>query len=150
MAKVTVTGNAWDHSRDVIPANLQPRLFARPLADRITGSLLVGVESKATLNSSTGAFSVDLESDLDYVMVMDWLFPGQEEEPPANRARAYAEWPVFNSAGGGTISSLFPPISTGTIVAELGAPPPAAQGIVWIDLTNVTSDGALVYAPGGN
>lgn len=149
MAKVTVTGNAWDHSRKVIPASLMPRLFARPPADRISGSLLVGVESQATLNTTTGYFTVEVESGLDYQMVMDWLVPGQETEPPANRARAHAEWPVFNSAGGGPISSLFPPVPTGQIYAELGPPPPGTN-VVWIDLTDVTSDGALVYSPERN
>lgn len=150
MALVTVTGNAWDHSRDVIPADLHPRLFARPTADRIAGSLLVGVESQATLNPTTGAFTVKLESGLDYRMVMDWLLPGQETEPPERRARTYAEWPPFNSGSGGTIGSLFPPRATGTIVAELGPPPGSAEGVVWIDLTDVTADGALVYSPGGD
>ena len=147
MALVTITGNAWDHSQKVIPASQAPRLWARPLRDRIAGSLLAGVESRATLNLTTGAFFVDLESDLDYVMVMDWLIAGQETEPAGNRARGYAEWPVFNSAGGGPISSLFPPAPTGVIVAELGPPPAGAEGVVWIDLTNVSADGALVYAP---
>lgn len=147
MAKVRITGNAWDHSSAVIPAQQQPRLWARPADDHIAGALLVGAESRATLNPTTGAFFVDVESGLNYQMVMDWLLPGEESEAPSKRSRDYAEWPIFNSAGGGPISSLFPPRPTGTIVAELGPPPPGAEGIVWIDLTNVTSDGALVYAP---
>lgn len=147
MALVTITGNAWDHSRKVIPAGLQPRLWARPVADEISGSLLVGVSSRATLNTASGAFSVQLESDLDYAMWMDWLIPGQETEPPADRARGYAQWPRFNSGAGGPIGSLLPPRPSGTIYAELGPPPDEADGMLWIDLTDVTSDGALVYSP---
>lgn len=150
MAKVTVTGNAWDHSREVIPSELRPRLWARPVADQIAGSLLVGVSSRASLNLTTGAFAIELESGLDYTMWMDWLMPGQESEPPGDRAMGRAEWPVFNSASGGSISALFPAKATGTIVAELAPPPPEASGIIWIDLTDVTSEGVLVYGPGGN
>lgn len=146
MALVTVTGNAWDNSHVVIPAALQPRLWAKPTGDRIAGSLLIGVESQATLNPTTGAFSVEVESDLDYQMVMDWLIPGQETEPPEQRSRDHAEWPIFNSAGGGDIGSLFPPIPAGTIFAVLGPPPEGTRGITWIDLTDVTAEGALVYS----
>jgi hypothetical protein len=150
MALVTVTGNAWDHSRKPIPADLQPRLFARPLDDRIAGSLLAGVSSRATLNATTGAFSIQVESDLDYRMWMDWLLPGQQDQRVEFQARDMAEWPVFNSAGGGPIGSLLPPNASGVIVAELGAPPASAQRMVWIDLTDVTSDGVRVYADGGS
>lgn len=149
MAKVRVTGNAWDHSQKVIPAELQPRLFARPLGDRIAGSLLVGVESQATLNPTTGAFSVDVESGLDYRMFMDWLVPGQESEPPALRARAYAEWATFNAGGGGDIGALITSGLAGNIFAGLTPPPTSFSG-TWIDLSDVTADGALVYGPGGN
>jgi len=149
MAIVTVTGNAWDHSRRVIPAVLQPRLFARPVGDQIAGALLAGVSSRATLNTTTGAFSIELESDLDYRMWMDWLIPGQEDERVEYQARNHAEWPLFNSAGGGPIGTLIPAKPTGTIVAELGPPPDAAERVVWIDLTDVTSEGVLVYADGG-
>lgn len=149
MALVTITGNAWDHSRKPIPADLRPRLFARPLDDRIAGSLLAGVSSRVTLNATTGAFSIQVESDLDYRMWMDWLLPGQQDERVEFQARHMAEWPVFNSAGGGTIGSLLPPKQSGVIVAELGAPPASAQRMVWIDLTDVTSEGVRVYADGG-
>lgn len=147
MALVEITGSAWDHSHVVIPASLQPRLWAKPVASRIAGSLLAGVESRANLNLTNGSFWVRVESGLDYVMTMDWLVPGQETEPPEKRARSSVEWPVFNSGGGGPITGLYPPVPMGTITAELGPPPPGTEGIVWIDLTNVTSDGALVYAP---
>lgn len=147
MALVRVTGNAWDHSQQIIPDVLQPRLFAKPPRSRIQGALLAGVESPAYLSATTGAFAVWLESDLDYQMVMDYLIPGQETEPPAQRARGYIEWPVFNSGGGGDISTLFPPAPAGTIFAALGKPPVGTSGITWIDLTDVNSDGALVYSP---
>lgn len=149
MAKVRVSGNAWDHSQAVIPNELQPRLFAKPLADRVSGSLLVGVESRAVLNPTTGVFFVDVESGLDYVMCMDWLFPGQEGEPPEMRARGYAEWPPFNSSGGGDIGTLIQSGTGGNVAAGL-VPPPASFGSAYINLSDVNADGALVYAPGRN
>lgn len=104
MALVTITGNAWDHSRAPIPASLQPRLWFRPIAAHISGSLLAGVEVQATLTASTGAFTVKVESGpgLKYRVSMDWLVPGQETEPPENRARSYVEWPyeVYPDVGG--------------------------------------------------
>lgn len=129
MALVTITGNAWDHSRQVIPAELQPRLWAKPLGDRVSGSLLAGVESRATLDPVSGAFMVAVEGNLDYRMVMDWLVPGQEEEAPGGRARTFAEWPVFNSASGGAIQDLpGAPISSATVLVQLAPPPPGYRG----------------------
>ena len=129
MALVTITGNAWDHSRKPIPADLQPRLFARPLDDRIAGALLAGVSSRATLNATTGAFSIDLESDLDYRMWMDWLLPGQQDERVEFQARDTAEWPVFNSASGGPIEELpGVPASVSSVLVQLAPPPPGYRG----------------------
>lgn len=150
MALVTITGNAWDHSGKVIPAELMPRLWATPLDDRVSGGLLTGTKSRATLHPVTGAFTVEVESDLDYRMEMDWLIPGQQYTETGDYARSFAQWPRFNAAGGGPIGSLILPKPSGVIVAETSPPPESAERMVWIDLTDVTSEGVQVYAPDGS
>ena len=149
MALVPVTGNALDFAGAVIDAELRPRLFFKPLRSAIRGGLRIGVSTRATLNLVSGAFSAQLEDNTDYEPWMDWLRPGQQTEAPGDRAASRARWPTFNSSGGGPISSLYPPLPTAPIFAELGPPPPGTN-VVWIDLTDVTSEGALVYSPERN
>lgn len=109
MPLVTVTGNAWDHSGAVIPATLQPELWFVPDQSHASGNaLLAGVETKATLSATTGAFTVDLWSDGDegkirYRPQMRHLTdPSMADWDIEKRVRGYVEWPfwVYPGAGG--------------------------------------------------
>ena len=50
MALVSITGNAWDHGRRVVPAVWKPRLWVRPVGDRVAAGLMVGSSVQATLD----------------------------------------------------------------------------------------------------
>lgn len=109
MATVTVFGSVFDHSRTPISAVLQPRLWAVPRQANLRAALFTGGEVQCNLNTSTGRFSVDLESDpdIEYTFRLDYLRPGQESEPPEKRARGFEEWPIAIRADvGGELASL--------------------------------------------
>lgn len=150
MVTVTITGNAWTHQGEPIPAEKRPELFLRPKAHAFgSGSLLLGVEAKADLNLATGAFTVDVESvpGVFYEPVMRWLINPHENDPKM-WAYGYAEWPFLVSPNnGGVITDLINKFPPGTILVALG--PPTVTGVAWIDLLDQTDEGALVYAPRG-
>ena len=150
MALVQITGNAWDHQGQPIPANRAPELFFVPRAHGFGGSaLLVGGEAKATLNTSTGAFTVEVESQpgLLYQPRMRWLLNPDGPDPDQWRFGT-AEWPFLIAPGeGGLITDLIGVFPPGTILVGIGPPP--VGGIVWIDINDQTEDGALVWAPEG-
>lgn len=146
MALVTVTYNAWDHNREVIPASRQPRVGFKPLRTSLANGLMTNREVWGTLNSTTGAGSARLESapGLLFVPFMDWLTGPATSE---NDRGGYCEWAPILPGNGGDISDLADLRSFGPIIAAMGAPPEQLSGLVWIDLTDVSSAGALVYAP---
>lgn len=96
MAQVTVSGNLWDHTGAPIPAERRPELFFRPRQSSIVDSgLLAGVEARASLNASTGAFTVRLEAHpgLRYDMYARWLVDPAERLPERWVFRS-ARWDV--------------------------------------------------------
>lgn len=128
MAVVTVTGNAWDHTGNPIPASLFPELWFRPESHDVSnGSLLAGVEAKAALDTATGAFTVDLVAEpwIRYRPVLRWLI--NPNEPNMQMwAWKYAQWLWdFNPfPNGGTISDLGgPDLSIYSILVGLTYPP---------------------------
>lgn len=129
MAAVTVTGNAWDHTGSPIPAANRPELWFRPLAHEVTGdALLAGVEAKATLNLTTGAFTVQLIAEpwIRYRPVLRWLI--NPLEPNTEMwAWGYAEW-----------DWTLNPFPDGGPIGELGGP----------DLTIFSVLVGLTYPPG--
>ncbi|WP_242085974.1 hypothetical protein [Microbacterium lacticum] len=152
MALVTITYNAWDHNRQVVPAGLHPRVGFRPLSTRITSGLVTDREVWGSLDPVTGAGSVQLESveGVLYVPFMDWLTdPDQETEVSLNRARGYCEWdPVFPGQGG-PIKDLPPFVRLGGVWYGLGAPPSmllARDDVIYLD---ITGPGVGVWAPQG-
>ena len=147
MALVSITGNAWDHGRRVVPAVWKPRLWVRPVGDRVAAGLMVGSSVQATLDPVSGAFSVEVEGGLDYVMWMDWLIPGMELEPPSDRARGFAEWPRFNAASGGSVESLpTRGVSWRGVVFGYGPPDASYVNVIYVDISGVNP---VIYGPEG-
>ena len=145
MGQVTVTYNAWDHNRQPIPASQAPEIWFRPLWATYAAGMMTDREVKGTLNATTGAGSVVLESDPDlfYVPFMRWLVPGQLNTP--NAARGYAEWPAFNPGKGGPIESL--PTTADRLSAVwygFGAPPTQLSNTLYVD---IKGPGVGVWAP---
>ncbi|MDR6867539.1 hypothetical protein J2Y69_002143 [Microbacterium resistens] len=147
MSTVQVYGNAWTFAGVPIPPEMHPELWFRPKTEGIGSSgLLVAVEVKANLQAD-GAFTVQLEADTSvyYQPVLRWLID-PTVQLPERWDWQYAEWDFLVVPGnGGNISDLannFPP---GAIVAAYG--PPIVGGLVWIDLLNVTDEGAAVWSP---
>lgn len=133
MAVVTVTGNAWDHTGSPIPAANLPELWFRPLDNDVSaGSLLAGVEAKATLSLVTGAFSVQLVAEpwIRYKPVLRWLVNPAEPNPEM-WSWGYAEWNwTFNPfPSGGPIGDLGgPDLSIYSVFVSLNTPPPGYRG----------------------
>lgn len=149
MSTVTITGNAWTHQGVPVPAGKHPELWFRPKAHAWgSDGLLLGVEVKATL-AADGSFSVALESEQDtyYQPVMRWLINPAEQDP-AQWAWQYAEWPFLVVPGdGGNITDLINAFPPGTIIVALGPPLSSISNVAWVDLTDQTDEGAMVYAP---
>ena len=152
MSTVTVTGNAWTHAGQPIPAAMHPELWFRPLKNALgADGLLAGVEVKATL-AADGSFSVQLESELGvyYRPVMRWV-TNPSDQDPANWAYRYAEWEFLVVPGeGGPITDLINNFPPGSIIAAFGPPPEGTTNVVWIDLNDQTEEGAQVWAPAGS
>ncbi|WP_336633655.1 MULTISPECIES: hypothetical protein [unclassified Microbacterium] len=107
MALVTITGTARDHARIPIDPSLKPRLWFVPKRAEVGGGLMTDGEVQATWTNMSGGFTVEVESGLWYRVRMDWLVPGQENEPPEKRARGFVEWPFdVNSDVGGDVGAL--------------------------------------------
>lgn len=141
MATVTITGQAWDHNDQPVDASLQPELWFRPMEPGRRHGLQTHREVKAVLTASSGAFSVPLERDVDYVPVMRWLTdPSQANESMPNRARAYCEWPAFTAVTSGLID-VQPPAGGGATDlwwVSLDAPPPRFVGFWLVSDPSIT------------
>lgn len=133
MATVTVTGNAWDHTGSPISAALHPELWFRPSQSNVAGNdLVAGVEAKATLNLTTGAFSVVLVSapGIKYTPFMRWLI-NPEENDPAKWAFGYAEWrfQIAPYPVGGPIGTLTDvDLTAFNVLVTLDTPPAGYRG----------------------
>jgi len=93
--------------------------------------MAVGVEAIATLNASTGAFSVSLiaEPYIVYRPFLTWLIAGGSD--PQDWARGYAEWDwtINPYPNGGLIDELAPTaLTTGSVLISLDDPPPGYRG----------------------
>ena len=149
MALVTVTYNAWDHNRQVVPASLKPRVGFRPVGTSLAGGMMTDREVWGTLNVSTGAGSAPLESapGLMFVPFMDWLMdPTQADEAVENRARAYCEWKPIYPGKGGAISTLSPAVGLSGIIVGFGPPPEHLANAVYLDISGVKP---VLYGPKG-
>lgn len=149
MAQVTITYNAWDHNREVVPANLQPEVWFRPLGTSLANGLMTAREVKGTLNASTGVGSVSLESapGLMYVPEMRWLVDeSQASESEPNRARGYCEWEAFFPADGGPISELSPIVGLFGLLYGFGPPPSYLTLAIYLD---ITGPAIKIYGPKG-
>lgn len=140
MALVTVTYNAWDHNRQVVPAAWEPRVFFRPLSTSLASGMMTHREVQGSLDPATGAGQVQLESapGLLYVPFMDWLVP--DVSTLENRSRGYAEWDPIFPAQGGPIDELPPAVPSilGGFYYGLGAPPQflrTRSDVVYIDIS---------------
>lgn len=133
MAKVSVTGNAWDHTGNPLPATLQPELWFRPEGHDISGNaLLAGVEAKATLNLNSGAFTVDLMAEpwLRYRPHLRWLLNPNESSPEKwSYGWATWDWTINPYPNGGPIGNLDGPnLDVYSVLVSLAPPPPGYKG----------------------
>lgn len=146
MALVTITGKAWDASHDPIPPELEPRMFLRLTRSSVGSGLLTDDEVDCDLQAD-GSWSVQVDPDAGlYVPCLDRLVPGQETEPPENRARSWKEWPAFWPGVGGDISALMPWAGVRGVVAGFGVPPEWPQPVVYLNLAE-PSGKIGVYGP---
>lgn len=130
MALVTITGNAWDHGVTVLPANLQQRLWFVPNGGHIVlgAGALDGQPVAVDFNRANGAFTVQVWStnsdDLWYTLRTDWLPPGQETEPTAERSRSFFEWPqrIFPGEGGALGDLVSQTVGRGIVYCAPDAP----------------------------
>lgn len=148
MGLVTVTGRVGDHSHVAISGRAA-RLWFRPKrAQVVNGVVMTGGEVQATLNDTTGMFSVVLDNQAPYVPVLDWLI-GSADEPPERRARGVEEWPEIFPGVGGDITGLSSGALFGpTLLLGNGTPPPwVPPGGVYFDLNSPV--GLDIYSEGG-
>lgn len=153
MALVTVTYNAWDHARDVIPSSLQPEVWFRPVGTSYAAGLMSSREVKGSIDPVTGAGSVQLESVLGitYTPVLKWLAdPSQESEAVQNRARGYDEWTPFYPGAGGPIDQL-PPVSphVSGIFYGFGNPPEWVRALSTAVYLDINGPAIRVWGPEG-
>lgn len=137
MALVTITGKAWEHGYRTVPADLQPELWFRPLSTSYARGLRSSREVRAALDSDTGDFEVELESQpgLLYVPVLRWLTDrSQATESVDNRARGYDEWEPFWPGNGGDISNMDPWGGRWGLFFGYGDPPSSLSNAVYFDL----------------
>ncbi|MDR2294677.1 MAG: hypothetical protein LBE05_05685 [Microbacterium sp.] len=136
MAVVTVFGTAWDHAAKVIPAVKRPELWFRPNQSNVrVGALLAGVEVKATLTVSTGAFTVGLDNTADcrYRPILRWVNNPSEPDPEL-WSWGYLEWPFefWPGANGGEIGTLINAGGNSPLAYYFGPlsdpPPPGFRG----------------------
>ncbi|MDN3309551.1 hypothetical protein QWJ90_01265 [Microbacterium oryzae] len=147
MALVTITYNAWNHNREVIPASRQPRVGFRPLQTSFANGLMTNREVWGSLDPTTGAGSVQLESTagLLFVPFMDWLTDGATSE---NDRTGYCEWRAIFPGKGGPIEELPPAVHINGVLYGWGAPPEQLHDVVYFDLTGPK---VRVWGPeGGN
>lgn len=143
MAWVDVTGRLTNAGGEVIDATLQPRLWAVPDKSRAFGPvLLTDDEVRAdlvTTGSNAGDFTVRVQNipGIRYTLWLDRLIPGQESEPPANRARNWVQWSEpFHPGEGGSIGNLLPIEYVGAIWIGQSPPPGGPSyptGTRWLD-----------------
>lgn len=153
MVQRTVTYNAWDHAQEVIPANLQPEVWFRPVGTSYAAGLMSSREVKGSLDPETGAGSVRLESVLGitYTPVLRWLTdPSQDAETPQNRSRGYDEWTPFYPGDGGPIDQL-PAVSphVSGIFYGFGSPPAWVRALSTAVYLDINGPAIRVWGPEG-
>lgn len=153
MVQRTITYNAWDHARDVIPASLQPEVWFRPVGTSYAAGLMSSREVKGTLNVSSGAGSVKLESvpGITYVPVLRWLSDStQDAETVQNRSRGYDEWTPFYPGDGGPIDQL-PTVSphVSGIFYGFGNPPAWVRALSTAVYLDINGPAIRVWGPEG-
>lgn len=145
MPKVTLTGNAYAGNGRVIPAANRPELWFQPIEDKQSASVLVtGVESKATLNTSTGAFTVEVFSapGLMYLPYITWVVNPVDAEEKWSRRRAY--WEPLLPGSGGAIGALMPLAKFNGVVTGFGPPGPEYVDVFYADVSGVVP---VFYGP---
>lgn len=150
MALVTISYNAWDHNRQVVPAALQPEVWFRPIRSSLANGLMTEREVKGTLDPTTGAGSVQLESvpGIMYVPTMRWLIDAsQANETVQNRAHGYCEWQPIYPGTGGSISQLPDVVNLAGIWYGFGAPPTAIRSRNDVIYFNISGSSVGVWAP---
>lgn len=145
MVLVTVTGNAWDMSRQAFPAGVLPELWFCPERAGVTSALFADVEVKANLTLSTGAFSVALESipGVAYVPILRTVRNPQEPQPE-RRSLDEHRWPAIFPGSGGNIGALMPFAPINGITFGDGPPPASYRDVAYLDISGVKP---VLYGP---
>lgn len=154
MATVLVTYNAWDHNRVVVPANLQPEVWFRPLKASLASGMMTAREVKGSLSASgSGQVTLETAPELLYVPVMRWLSdPSQADETPDNRAYGYCEWDPVYPAAGGPIDQLPGVVKFGAFFYGLGNPPgflARRNDVLYIDVSGADDGWWQPWVPEG-
>lgn len=151
MGYATVTGDIKTISGTI--ANLPGvRLRFIPSGNAINGSSLIITEpATATLNATTGAFTVSLlersgltaaeGGDFYYYPRIEWLDPaGQYTHLD------FIKWKIYVPVGGGALADFIQaPAPAGSFVLGFGPPPSWLEDVVYINM--LTGD---IYSPIGS
>lgn len=126
-----------------------PRVWVEGAQDAFgVSKVLAGRRRIPVALNASGFGSVNLTPStettprMEYVLRCEWL----DEERPVG----YARWSFFAEPGGGYVAAMGRRPQTGDVVAGFGPPPAGVQNVGWIDMTDETADGLMVYAPEGS
>lgn len=133
MPMVTVRGSLYDFAQVTVPSELEPRVFFVANNEWITsgGGAMFNGEVHAPWVAGQGGrvFETELFSEpndprLWYKLRLDYLNPGQETEPPENRARAFFEWPykIYPGEGGSLGDIIGQQVGLALVYAAPNAP----------------------------
>lgn len=157
MAKYTYTGTLTDIGVSAL-AGYTPRLTVRPQAEAFGPSGIVSAKRVLVPVNPSGSFSMQLQPSTEltptrggptgvkYVLevaLFEDTFDGSQ------RVIHRDSWSFSAVAGGGDIGDMADLVPYGPIVAVLAPPPEDTEGVAWFDLTDVNSQGVMLYAPPG-
>lgn len=135
----TVTGNVKDLTGTIYPASRNPELWFDPSGTAVGDAIYFPSPVRATLDTNTGAFTVDLVS---YEETLNRFFylprVVVNNGPDHTVTKDFPEFPLFVPFGGGVFRDLIeigPP--PGSVVYGYGPPPDDLVGVIYVDISGV-------------